>query len=213
MFRRNKTTILITTLVTILPMFIGLILWKQLPDQIPTHFGFQGQIDGYSSKIFAVVGLPLMMAAFQLVCAFVTSHDPRQGNISSKVFTFVLWIIPVISVFLTSLMYIVSLGHALDVTHITYILMGLILIIVGNYLPKSRRNYTVGIKTPWTLESDIVWNKTNRFGGYLFIVLGILMLVVAFTGIIPMEFFVILVLIATFVPMVYSYYLYSQENH
>ncbi len=213
MMKKNKTTLIITSILILLPMLIGILLWNQLPEIMATHFGVNGQADGYSSKTLTVFGLPLFLLILQWICAFATSHDPKQQNISPKVFTFILWIIPVISIVVNSLVYLVNLGKAIDVSFVVLILLGMVFIFTGNYLPKSRRNYTVGIKTPWTLENDVVWNKTNRLGGYLFMGIGFLTILTAFVHWIPMELFLVGIILATFIPVIYSYLLYNKENH
>lgn len=213
MMKKNKTTLIIISILILLPMLIGILLWNQLPEKMATHFGMNGQADGYSSKAFVVFGLPILMFVLQMFCAFVTSHDPKQKNISPKVFTFILWIIPVVSIVVNSLVYLVNLGKSVNVTFIVLIMLGIVFIFTGNYLPKSRRNYTVGIKTPWTLENDTVWNKTNRLGGYLIMGIGFLTILTAFVRWIPMELFFVGIILATFIPVIYSYLLYNKENH
>lgn len=87
MMKANKKSLIIASIVTILPVFIGIILWNRLPDVMATHFGTNNEADGYSSKAFAVFGLPVILLAVLWVCALVTSHDPKRQNISPKMFS------------------------------------------------------------------------------------------------------------------------------
>ena len=142
MLKENKRTLIITSIVTILPILIGVFLWNRLPDVMATHFGINNEANGFSSKVFAVFGLPLLLLALEWFGALVTSHDPKKQNISPKMFSFVLWIIPAVSLFCAAMIYPYNLGYPINTTFIGELLMGLILIVVGNYLPKARQNYT-----------------------------------------------------------------------
>ena len=84
--------LILTSVITLLPIFIGLLLWRQLPASVATHFGVDNQPDGYCSKAFAVFGLPVMMLFFHLICIVATNIDPKRKNISKKVFHVVMWI-------------------------------------------------------------------------------------------------------------------------
>ena len=95
MMKANKKTLIITSIVTMLPVLIGIICWNRLPDVMATHFGFNNEANGFSSKAFAVFGLPLILLAVLWVGAFVTAHDPKRQNISPKMFSLMLWIAPV----------------------------------------------------------------------------------------------------------------------
>ena len=98
MIKKNLKTVIITSVITILPIFAGLIMWNKLPEKMPTHWGFSGEVDGWSDKPFAIFFIPLFMLAIHLVCAVATSIDPKNQGVNSKVFTLVLWICPVLSV-------------------------------------------------------------------------------------------------------------------
>ena len=82
MIKQNKFKIIISFLITVIPLIIGLILWNKLPDRIATSFGMNGNATGYSSKLFAVLGLPLILLALNFVCIFATSADPKVKNIN-----------------------------------------------------------------------------------------------------------------------------------
>jgi len=94
MMKKNKTQIIVSSIVTILPMVAGLFMWNILPDRMTTHWGMSGEADGFGSKAFAVFGLPLIMLAVQWICILATMLDPKNKEQSSKVVGMVLWIIP-----------------------------------------------------------------------------------------------------------------------
>lgn len=208
MIKKYKNTIIITNIITVLPMLVGLILWSKLPDQLPTHFDAHGQVDGWSSKPFAVCGLPLIMLVLYWICVLGTMSDPKKININSKMFKLVLWIIPVVSVICNYFTYATAFGIDARVSKICYIMLGVIFIVVGNYLPKSRQSYTMGIKLPWTLNSEENWNKTHRMAGWLWIVCGVVFIANIFIE----SFWLVLALIAiaVFIPTIYSFILYKK---
>ena len=213
--KKYKTTIIVTTLITLLPIVFGLIIWKKLPEQIATHWGADGQADGYSGKAFAVFGMPCILAALQLFVSFITLNDPKRRNIHKKPLALVLWIIPVVSVLMNCMTYAVALGMKVDVGIIVSILIGLLFIILGNYMPKLQQNYTVGIRIPWTLNSTENWNRTHRLGGKMFILGGFLLIITGFLGSVIGDFgalaaVIAIALICTGVPAVYSFWLFKR---
>ena len=208
MLKANRKTLIIASIVTILPVLIGIICWNRLPDVMATHFGMNNEANGFSSKAFAVFGLPLVLLAVLWVGAFVTAHDPRRQNISPKMFSLMLWIAPAISLVAAATVYPVNLGYELDITFISELLLSLMFIIIGNYLPKARQNYTIGIKIPWTLANEENWNRTHRLAGYLWMVCGILMIIMCLTRFVPFEWLIGLFLIMVLVPCIYSCWLH-----
>ena len=211
MMKANKKTLIITSIVTILPVLIGIICWNRLPDVMATHFGFNNEANGFSSKAFAVFGLPLILLAVLWVGAFVTAHDPKRQNISPKMFSLMLWIAPVISLVAAATIYPVNLGYELNIAFFSELLSGLMFIIIGNYLPKARQNYTIGIKIPWTLANEENWNRTHRLAGYLWMICGILMILISLTRFVPAEWLIGIFLIMVLVPCIYSFWLHAEK--
>ena len=210
MTKKNNKTIILTALLCLVPIIFGLIFWNDLPDKMPTHFGADNQPNGWSSKAFAVFGLPFVIMALHLLCALGTRADPKYHNINGKVFSFVLWICPAISILCGGLMYAFALGYEVNIGFWLMLLIGVVFIVAGNYLPKSRQNYTVGIKIPWTLSDVENWNATHRFAGRLWMAAGVVILATAWLGQ-PLVFFPIVVLMVA-APVLYSY-LYFRKKH
>ena len=212
MLKANRKTLIITSIVTILPMLIGILCWNRLPDVMATHFGINNEANGFSSKAIAVFGIPAFLLAVLWLGAFVTSHDPKRQNISQKMFSLVLWIAPVISLAAAATMYPINLGYELDITFFSGLLLGLMFIIIGNYLPKARQNYTIGIKIPWTLANEENWNRTHRLAGYLWMVCGILMVLISVMRLGQAQWLVGIILIMALVPCIYSYWLHTKKG-
>ena len=177
---------------------------------MPMHWDITGNVDEYVGKPMAVFAMPLILVAFQWICAVGTSLDPKKKNISDKMFTLVLWIIPVISLLCNSLVYATALGHKVSVEIIMPLFMGALFVIIGNYLPKCKQSYTMGIKLPWTLDDEENWNKTHRLAGFLWVVGGVVIMASAITGVFWIFFVLLVPMVA--VPVVYSYLLYRKKN-
>ena len=212
MLKANRKTLILASIVTILPMLIGIICWNRLPDVMATHFGMNNEANGFSSKAFAVFGLPLVLLAILWLGAFVTSHDPKKQNISPRMFSLVLWIVPIVSLVVAAMMYPANLGCQLDVTFFSELFLGLLFIIIGNYMPKVRQNNTLGIKIPWTLANEENWNRTHRLAGYLWMICGILILILGLTRLLPAGWLIGLVLIMVLVPCLYSWWLHAKKG-
>lgn len=206
----RKKMIILTSLLVLIPVIVGLLLWNKLPERMPIHFNAAGEADNWGSKSFAVFGLPLILFIAHLVGGYTTLTDPKKQNISDKMFLLVLLIIPFVSVFCFILTYATALGIEFSINMLGNLFLGIVFIVVGNYLPKSRQNYSVGIKIPWTLSDTENWNKTHRIGGITWLLCGIVLVINAFmdiTWIIPLTIF-----IATLIPVLYSFLLYKQKE-
>lgn len=210
MIKKNLPKLIITSLITLIPILIGLVLWDKLPDQVPVHWDINGEVDDYATKTQAVFLMPLVLVAFHWICAFGTSLDPKKHNINDKMFTLVLWIIPVISLLCNSMVFATALGHKVNVEIIMPLFFGALFIVIGNYFPKCKQSYTVGIKIPWTLNDEENWNKTHRMAGFLWVIGGIIIMATAFLGSFWLFFVVLIPMVV--VPFVYSYVLYKKKN-
>ena len=213
--KEYRKLIIATTLITLLPILLGLILWNRLPDTVAVHWGADGQADGWAGKAYAVFGLPCLLAAIHMFAVLFTLNDPRRKNINKKPLMLVFWLIPVLSLVTNVIVYLTAMGADIDVFVICFVLIGIVFIVFGNYMPKLQQNYTVGIKMPWTLNSTENWNRTHRLGGRLFIVGGILMILGGFSGgVLGEEGSLILVfgiiLLCAVIPCIYSFWLFRR---
>ena len=213
MIKVNKKKLIITSIVILLPIIAGLFLWNKLPDKIPTHWNAAGEVDGWSSKAFAVFGLPGFLFAVHWLCLLASSADPKKQNIEGKVLNIVLWMCPVISVLGAVLMYGTALGMEFKVEKIIPSLVGVVFIVVGNYLPKCKQSYTMGIKLPWTLNDEENWNRTHRLGGKLWVACGFIFIV---SMLLPTTFMMVtelvIITVAVLVPTVYSYLIFREKE-
>lgn len=213
MTKRNKIAIVLSSLVTLLPILVGLILWDQLPDSMAMHWGADGHVDGFFGKAFAVFGFPFLLLLGHLVCIWITLRDQRKRDQNEKVVRMVFWIVPVVSLFTNGITYRVALGKEVDISIWVPALLGFMFAIMGNYFPKIKQNRTIGIKIPWTLNNEENWNRTHRFGGKVWVIGGIALL---FSGFLPTAGMMFVacaaIVLMTLVPMLYSYSVYRQHQ-
>ncbi|PMQ00833.1 MAG: hypothetical protein CBR30_09170 [Dictyoglomus sp. NZ13-RE01] len=208
---------LIIILLILLMFIIGFVSYPFLPEKIPMHWNFKGEIDRYGSKFEGVWAIPLLTLFLYLGLLFIPYIDPERENYIK--FEKVYQIIKLSLVIVLSILYyitiIVGLGGPKDlIPKIVPITIGILFIILGNYMPRIKHNWFVGIRTPWTLSNEEVWRKTHRFGGYLFVISGILMII---TGFLPpywnFVFLILSVFLSGVLSIFYSFILYKRiEN-
>lgn len=208
MIKKNLKTMIITSIIILVPMVVGLIMWNQLPEEMATHFGENGEANGWSSKEFAVIGEPLFLLAVHWFCAAFTGVDPKKENISNKMMLLVLWIVPVVSIFAGGSMYIYAFDNTINTTKIGVMMIGCIFLVLGNYMPKMKQSYTLGFKLPWTLNSEENWNRTHRLAGWVTMLAGAIVLIGAFVEMFWLVF--VALVLAVVIPVAYSYSLYKK---
>lgn len=203
-----KKTIIISAIVAILPMLIGISLWNRMPERVATHWGLDNTANGWSSRLFAVYGLPFLLFFIHIFLIFILLNDPKKANISSRLMNLIFWIIPIISWFCCMSIYLTAIGKTVNIGTVANIIIGCIFIMIGDYLPKSKQSYTVGFRLPWTLNSTENWNHTSRIAGKVWILGGIISLLNTYfksTGLI-----FILLAMMMLVPTIYSFILFKK---
>jgi len=184
--------------------------WIQLPAdaQVPIHWGVDGQPNGYASKAVGLLLLPLTTAGVAALFWIIPTIEPRRANIlkSEKAYT-VIWVGVVLLLAAMDLAAVAAtMGSQLDITMLAIVGTGVLFIVIGNYLPKVRPNYMIGIRTPWTLTSDLSWDRTHRIGGRLIVLEGIAFILL---GVLrpPREALAIMLIggIAVFLVFVFAY--------
>ena len=203
----NLKLLSLTSILTLLPILVGVILWKDLPASLPSHFGLDGQADGFSSKLEVVFLIPLVMLGLHFFAVVVTSLDPKASHVSPKMKTLVYWLVPFISGLVQLSIYGAAFGLIGNSTRIGLVMVGIVFLVVGNYLPKTKQNYTVGIRLPWTLDSEENWNKTHRLAGRLWVLGGLIILVNGFLSWAVLYVFFGALLVMVLVPIFYSYWI------
>ena len=211
----TKTTSIIALTMIALAFLAGALLWNQLPDQMASHWNANDQVDGYMSKFWGVFLLPLMTLGMFALFMAVPNIDPLKANIAQFRETFNVFIL----VFIAFMLYLYGLTLAWNLGYQDFNMsaamlpfMGVLFIATGYMLRKAKRNFFIGIRTPWTLSSDTVWDKTHQLGSILFMASGAFAIIGGFFGGITAFWLMFVPLIGSSIFLViYSYVLYRNE--
>lgn len=215
--KKQRGLFMVTVFATLLPLLIGIVLWSRLPEQIPVHWGIDGQADRFGAKLEAVVLWPVFLAVIQCVLILWICMDPGKKQMHPKPMAVTLWIIPAVSILVNGCTYIIALGGNIDITTVIYVMLGVLWILLGNYIPKLGQNYTVGIKVPWTLNSERNWTLTHRMAGRLFVAAGIISICAAFLESVVGDEVTLIVIVGVIIAaglgsVLYSFWLYKYKG-
>ena len=205
MMKQYKKELIVSTLLALLPIAAGLLLWNRLPGQLATHWGMHGA-DRWSGKAAAVFLQPLLLLAAHYLVLFLVFRDAKNRNQSKKVVGLLFWIMPATSILVSGITYAVALGWKFRLAGLLFAGLGLMFAAIGNYFPKCRPNRTVGIRISWTLGSEENWNATHRFAGKVWVIGGLIMVLAALLPEVPGIIVTILAAAAlSILPIAYSY--------
>lgn len=193
---------------------VGWFLYDRLPEQIPVHWNVEGEVDNYTSKLKGVLLLPLINLLMVILFPIFKKIDPKREKYAT--FQRPWLIIQTVLVLFFAYIYFVSLYLALNpymsVEPFIFGGLGVLFIVIGNYLGKIRQNYFMGIRTPWTLNNEEVWNKTHRVAGWSFVIGGLLVFAEAFLQWKVVYVMIFAISFAILVPVVYSYLEYRKTT-
>ena len=213
MLKNNKRIAVISSVVVLLPVFVGLIFWNKLPQSMVSHWGGDGVADGTAPKAFMVFGMPLIFLAVHWLCMLGMTLDKKNAQHNKKIVAIIFWMIPVLSIVVNGMVYSIALEKEFNAFTFMPVLIGAMFVLMGNYLPKTTRNRTMGIKLPWTIGNDENWQKTHRLGGRLWVVSGVLIIISAFFTIeIAIGVLIAVIAMSALVPTIYSYRLYKKHK-
>lgn len=208
---KNKGILALTSAIILLPMLVGLLLWARLPETMVTHFGINNEPNGFMSRAMVVFIMPLALLGLHWLCIFAGKYGWYKAG-GTKLGALVVWIVPAASLFTALVTYGYALNAQLNIARMVTVFVGLVFTVIGNYMPKVTRNYTVGIKLPWTLASEDNWNRTHRFAAPVWVLGGLVLLALGIAGL-PSMIPVIVVLVAMVVlPTGYSMILAKKKG-
>jgi len=212
----TRLTTIIVLLLIVGATIVGALLWNQLPDQMASHWNVNDQANGYMPKFWGVFMLPLITLGMFILFLVIPNIDPLKANIAQFRETFNLFITFIVGfmIYIHALTLLWNLGYTnLGIGKAMLPAMGLLFIVIGSLLRKAKRNWFIGIRTPWTLSSDSVWDETHRLGSVLFMISGALALVGGFFGGMIAFWMLLVPLVgSTVFLLIYSYVLYQRET-
>ena len=211
----TRTTIFVTILLIVFATAFSLSVYNQLPDQMASHWNENNQVNGYISRFWGAFLMPVMTVGIVVLLLFIPNIDPLKANVAQFRDTFNVFITFIVAfmVYVHILTIIWNMGFdQFNMGTAMLPAMGLLFIFAGIMMRKAKRNFFIGIRTPWTLSNDHVWDETHRIGSILFIVSGFLALLGAFFTTYAIWFIMVPVLGSTAFLLVYSYVLYQRET-
>jgi len=198
MIKKHKWQLLAASLVTLLSGLIGLFV--------------PGDKVGGEGIPWVIMGLPLFLVALLWLCMWVMSKDPKGNEQNEKVMSLVIWIIPAISLLVGGELLAIAMGQESIIGYVLPVLLGVLFMLIGNYLPKCKQSFTMGIKIRWTLANEENWFATHRFAGKLWFIGGLLILPLVFLPVMTMLCVLLgIVLLMVVPPVIYSWAYYKKQ--
>lgn len=193
----------------------SIIVYPKLPDRVPTHFDIRSNPNAYGPKWVPTVIFPVMILALWGLMRGLPKIDPRRANYARMQDTYdlVVNVILTMSAALHLLILAGTMGSPVPFVRLMPAVIGVAFIAIGNLLPRAKSNWWFGIRTPWTLSNDRVWERTHRVGGYVMSATGVLAIISAFfTSPIALIAFIVLALAMSLGLLAYSYFAWKQET-
>lgn len=185
----RRPLVLFSGVVVVAMLAMAAYAWMALPPgaEVPIHWGADGTVDGYASKTVGLLLLPLTAAGVAALLAFIPRFEPRRANLerSGKAYGAIWVAVLLLLAGVQAIVVATALGASVDMSRLMLFGVGGLYLVIGNYLPKVRPNYMMGIRTPWTLTSDVAWTKTHRVGGRLFVLEGLIFILLGIVGVSP----------------------------
>lgn len=209
----SKSFIITIVALVILLFAVSAFFYPQLPDKLASHWNAAGQADGYSSKFWGLFLLPIIALAFSIMLLFIPRLDPLKANVEkfkSYYYGFII-VFLLFFLYLHVLTIVFNMGYTLNMTLFLIPAFAAMFYFMGVMVSKAKRNYFIGIRTPWTLASDTVWDKTHALGGKLFKIAALISLIGLLFGQYAIWFMMAPVMLASIVTIVYSYVVFRKE--
>lgn len=208
--KKNGTWIVSLVFVVVM---LGVAAWiyPHLPAQTPSHWDAHGNVNGWMPRFWAAAIWPLMMFGLALLLAALPVISPRRFEIVPFARTYGIVVLATLAFLLVvgTCALLAGAGYRVSVDLVVPVAIGALFMVIGNFMGKFRKNFFVGIRTPWTLTSDVVWERTHRLAGWLFVLAGVVWIA---AGLVHAEPWLMIAatLVAAFVPAIYSYFLYRR---
>jgi len=203
-------TLIVSAVFVVIAVGVAVWLYPHMPMRVPTHWDINGQPNGYSSRFWGAAMWPLLIFGLAALTVVLPRISPKGFGMESFAGVFGLMMLVVQGVVLVHgiAAMLAGAGHAVPMTIIVHLSFGVLLMVLGNYMGKLRRNFFAGIRTPWTLASEAVWERTHRLAGWLFVLAGVVMVIAAPFH--AMRLLLGVVLSACLIPVAYSYFIYRR---
>ena len=160
----------------LLPIVLGIIFYQQLPEQMPVHFNINNEVDHYASKNFALFGIPIILTGLQIFCCIITDWKEKKETQKPRFISIIKWFVPILSMVVSTILIEIPLGSTVDVRKSICLVIGILFILTGNYLPKMSYEMAKGKMHPIP-KDEKRYRKITRMWGYTFVIGGIALLI------------------------------------
>ncbi|EFH86324.1 SdpI family protein [Ktedonobacter racemifer] len=207
--------VVLMTTILVLQIIIAIVTYPFLPDQVPSHWNIAGQVNSYAPKLIAIGLFPLISFMLLVVLRGLVKMGPRltrDGESSNRFFIDIaLSSVMLLMLVLQMTVVAFSLGVKLDLPFVICFVISLFFIVLGNYMGKLRRNFWAGIRTPWSLANSVVWERTHRLGGWLFVAAGLVGILCSFIPSLRLWGILVPIMVISIFLYIYSYICYRQQ--
>ncbi|MBI9044453.1 MAG: SdpI family protein [Anaerolineaceae bacterium] len=212
---KTKAANIIIAIIVLLSIGLGIWAFPQLPESVASHWNAQGEVDGHMSRFWGIALMPLILIGISLMFQIIPNIDPLKKNINEfrNEYNGMIVFISAFMFYVHILTLLWNIGIQFNLGNLILPGISILFIYIGIMMRKFKRNFFIGIRTPWTLSSDVVWKKTHQVGGWCFIVAGLLSIPSAFFGEIGIYIFLACVFGAVIVTTIYSFLIYRSEEN
>lgn len=207
--------VVLMTTILVLQLIIAVTTYPFLPDQVPSHWNGAGQVNSYEPKLIGIGLFPLISFILLVILRGLVKMGPlltRDGEGSNRFFIDItLSGVMLLMLVMQLTVVAISLGVKLDLPFVICFVVSLFFIVLGNYMGKLRRNFWVGIRTPWTLASSVVWERTHRLGSWLFVAAGLVGILCSFIPSLRLGGLLVPIIVISIFLYIYSYICYRQQ--
>ncbi|MBB6176940.1 putative membrane protein [Anoxybacillus tengchongensis] len=184
-----------------------------LPNEVAIHWNVAGEPDDFMNKWWGVLLFPLLLTGMTFLLIYLPKIDPRKENYEKfeKVYRIFLHVLVIFFVSLHVVTLAYNIGISVQVDVVVPLGVGLLFIVLGNYMPKIKPNYFFGIRTPWTLANEVVWQKTHRVGGKVFVIMGVLITLTIFVESVWRFIFLLIIVFSGTIYMFVQSYIFSRK--
>lgn len=204
-------TLIVSTVFVAIAVGVAVWLWPHLPARVPSHWDASGQPDGYAPRFWAVAMWPMLILGLAMLTVALPRISPKRFEMESfaGIYAALMLAIQGVMLVLGIAAMLAGAGHSVPMATVAPLAIGVLLMVLGNYMGKLRRNFFMGIRTPWTLASEAVWERTHRLAGWVYMLAGAAMVVLGLAGAMS-GWTLAVVVVVLLIPHVCSYFIYRR---
>lgn len=208
---KSARMLIVSTVYVAIAVGVAIWLWPHMPARVPSHWGIDGHPNGYASRFRVVAMWPLLILGMALLATVLPRISPKRFEMESfaGIYAALMLVIQGTMLVLGVAAMLAGAGHAVPMATIAPLAAGVLLMVLGNYMGKLRRNFFMGVRTPWTLTSEAVWERTHRLAGRTYVLGGVAMVVLALAGALS-GWALAAVVVVLLIPHVCSYFIYRR---